>query len=553
MYTEQFTMLLAVFERAAMMLMTLFLLTHNRKFQHIFKKQHRRPLETAMISMLFIFFAIFSTYTGIKVDGSLVNVRIIAILSGGIIFGPWVGIPAGVLSGLHRYLIDIDGPTSLPCLITSVTAGLLATLIHFRCHKQDYVRYGIMAGMFCECLTMALILLLGRDQALALEIVRHIALPMILGTLSIGLIIKLVQNLDDEKDLVAARQAKQALDIANKTLPYFRQNNRAALNRVCSIIRSETHADAVSITDTRDVLAYVGVGEENFLDAYHKISNMTRRAVETGEQIISNNLNIHDFHSLLIIPLRENGTVTGTLKIFYREPDKVRAALKEMAIGLSQLISTQMEVSRVDQLKDMAAKAEFSALQAKINPHFLFNALNAISTLVRINPGRARELIANLADFMRYSLQRDDDLIDIQEELKQVHDYVAIEQARFGDKLTVIFDIDPVHPRIPTLLIQPLVENAIIHGIQKARGPGQVTIQVKQQEQQIKITIRDTGVGISDEVLAKLQQGTMESNHIGLQNVHRRLIMLYGEGLHIKQLSQGTEISFYVNKEQESC
>ncbi|HIF9219132.1 TPA: LytS/YhcK type 5TM receptor domain-containing protein [Photobacterium damselae] len=541
-------MLLAVFERAALMLMALFLLTRTPLFQDIVKKKHRRPIETAMISLLFILFAVFSTYTGVKVDGSLVNVRIIAVISGGIIFGPWIGIPAGIIAGIHRYLIDIDGPTSVACLITSVIAGLLATWIHKKCAPKHYAKLGILAGMVCEALTMTLIVVLSNNDSQAYTIVSHISFPMITGTLCIGLIIKLVQDLDEEKDLVAARQAKLALDIANKTLPYFRKSNRESLMAVCNIIRHETEADAVSITDTQDVLAYVGIGEENYLDAYHKISTMTQQAVMTGQQIISNNLNIHNFHSLLIIPLCENGEVTGTLKIFYRQPNQVKPSLREMAIGLSQLISTQMEVSRIDQLRTMASKAEFSALQSKINPHFLFNALNAISTLVRIRPDQARELIANLADFLRYNLDHTDELIDIQEELQQVKDYVAIEQARFGNKLSVNFDIDDVHNKIPALLLQPLVENAILHGIQPSAKPGQVSILVKRLlTDEVQVTIEDTGVGIKPEVITKLRNGNMESHRIGLQNVHQRLLLLYGEGLEIVSDKHGTKMSFIIH------
>ena len=548
MYSEQVMMLLAVFERAALMLMTLFLLTRTQLFQSIVKKQHRRPIETAMISSLFILFAVFSTYTGLHVDGSLVNVRIIAVLSGGIIFGPWVGIPAGIIAGIHRYLIDVDGPTSVACLITSIFAGLLATWIHCKCTKKNYAQLGILAGMCCEALTMILIVVLSHNRLQAYNIVSHISFPMILGSLSIGLIIKLVQDLDEEKDLIAAQQAKLALDIANKTLPYFRINNRHALQKVCSIIRFYTGADAVAITNTQDVRAYVGRGEERFLDAHHKISQMTRQAVESGEQIISNNLNVHNFHSLLIIPLWENGEVSGTLKIFYCQPDRIRMSLREMAIGLSQIISTQMEVSRIEQLKQMASKAEFSALQSKINPHFLFNALNAISTLIRIRPDEARQLISNLADFLRYNLEHDVELIDIQEEIQQVRDYVAIEQARFGTKLEVMFDIDDVHPRVPCLLIQPLVENAILHGIQPSRIPGNVFISVKNGIDNVIITITDTGVGIDQQIIDKLYQGKIDSHHIGLNNVHQRLLLLYGDGLHIRRLKQGTTMQFFIKE-----
>jgi len=544
-YTEQLMMLLAVFERAALLLMALFLLTLTHPFQHIVKKQHRRPVETAAISLLFILFAVFSTYTGVEVDGSLVNVRIIAVLAGGILFGPWVGISAGLIAGAHRYLIDVDGPTSLACLITSIIAGLLATWIHRKCAKKHYAKLGILAGVFCEMLTMLLIVALSEDKARAYQIVAHISVPMISGALCIGLIIRLVQGLDREKDLVAAEQAKLALDIANKTLPHFRKNSRDSLATVCQIIREETQANAVAITNTKDVLAYVGAGQENYLEA-HQISEMTQQAIRTGQQIISNTLNVHEFHSLLIIPLWEDGKVSGTLKVFYHKPHQIRPALREMAMGLSQLISTQMEVARVEQLRTMASKAEFNALQSRINPHFLFNALNAISTLVRIRPDQARQLISKLADILRYNLERTEELIDIHIALQQVKDYVAIEQARFGDKLTVRFDIDPVESMIPCLLIQPLVENAILHGIQPSSAPGMVSVSVKQMGERVKVTISDSGVGISQPIIDALYSGDINQHHIGLSNVHQRLTMLYGEGLSIKRLEQGTQMSFYI-------
>ncbi|NAX39330.1 sensor histidine kinase, partial [Vibrio sp. V26_P1S5P106] len=325
-------MLLAVFERAALLLMVLFWLTRLHLIQTIVQKTERRPTETALLAALFIGFALFSTYTGVNVDGSLVNVRIIAIVAGGILFGPWVGISAGVVSGLHRYLIDIDGPTSQACLIASIVAGLLSALIHYRADKIHYARYGILVGMVCEALTMGLIVLLAEDHPLAYNIVSHISFPMIAGTLCIGLIIQLVQHIDDEKERLAALQAKQALHIATQTLPYFRQGGRSALTKGCQVIRHNTQADAVAITDTQDVLAYVGIGEEEYLDAHHQISELTQQAVKLGQQIISNNLNLYHFRSLLIIPLWENQQVTGTLKIFYRQPNRIHRPLKEMAI-----------------------------------------------------------------------------------------------------------------------------------------------------------------------------------------------------------------------------
>lgn len=550
---SMFEMLLAVFDRAALMLICLFFITRTRHFRQLLQKDEHSRQELLAVTAIFSLFALFSTWTGINVEGSLVNVRTIAIMSGGILFGPWVGIATGVIAGLHRFLIDIDGVTSVPCLITSIAAGIVSGWINLKVVKEKRWSSGIIGGMACETLTMVLIVLWASPTSLGVDIVSEIAIPMILGAVSIGLIVLLVQSVEGEKEAIAARQAKLALDIANKTLPLFRQVNSQSLRQVCDIIRSDINADAVAMTNTRQILAYVGVGEGNYRDGDDGISPTTLAAISQGKIIIKNNDEAHrtpEIHSMIVIPLWEKGEVTGTLKIYYRHAHRITWSLKEMAVGLSQIISTQLEVSRAEQLREMANKAELRALQSKINPHFLFNALNAISSSIRINPDTARQLITNLSRYLRYNLElNDDETIDIKKELYQVKDYIAIEQARFGDKLTVIYDIDEdVNCPLPSLLIQPLVENAIVHGIHPCRGKGVVTLSIKDQGHRVRIAVRDTGHGISEEVMARVKRNEMPGNKIGLLNVHHRVKLLYGEGLHIHRFNPGTEITFYISK-----
>ncbi|EPC5389924.1 MULTISPECIES: sensor histidine kinase [Serratia] len=545
-------MLLAVFDRAALMLICLFFLTRTRLFRQLLQKEDHTPLELGMVTAIFSLFALFSTYSGVNVEGSLVNVRVIAIMAGGILFGPWVGIVTGIIAGVHRYLIDIDGITSVPCLITSIIAGISAGYINLKVKKEQRWRAGIVGGMLCECLTMLLIVLWAKPTELGLDIVSKIALPMILGTVCIGLIVLLVQSVEDEKEVIAARQAKLALDIARKTLPYFRNINSETLATICDIIRHDIQADAVAITDTHQVLAYVGVGEEAYPIGREGLSRVTRESIRHGKIIIKNNLEnpaTPQIHSQLVIPLWEKGEVTGALKIYYCHAHQITNTLKVMAVGLSQIISTQMEVSRIEHLRQMADKAEMRALQSKINPHFLFNALNAISSSIRINPDTARQLIINLSRYLRYNLELNDELIDIRKELHQIQDYIAIEQARFGAKLTVIYDIDDdISVRIPSLLIQPLVENAIVHGIQPCKGKGVVVIAVKDQGDRVRISVKDTGHGIDQQVIERVARNEMPGHNIGLLNVHHRVSLLYGEGLRIRRLEPGTEIAFYISK-----
>ncbi|XYK64019.1 LytS/YhcK type 5TM receptor domain-containing protein [Serratia marcescens] len=545
-------MLLAVFDRAALMLICLFFLTRTRLFRQLLQKEDHTPLELGIVTAIFSLFALFSTYSGINVEGSLVNVRVIAIMAGGILFGPWVGIVTGIIAGVHRYLIDIGGITSVPCLITSIIAGISAGYINLKVRKEQRWRAGIVGGMLCESLTMLLIVLWAKPTELGLDIVSQIALPMILGTVCIGLIVLLVQSVEDEKEVIAARQAKLALDIAHKTLPYFRNINSESLATICDIIRQDIRADAVAITDTHQVLAYVGVGREAYPIGREGLSRVTRESIRHGKIIIKNNLEnpaAPQIHSQLVVPLWEKGEVTGALKIYYCHAHQITNTLKVMAVGLSQIISTQMEVSRIEHLRQMADKAEMRALQSKINPHFLFNALNAISSSIRLNPDTARQLIINLSRYLRYNLELNDELIDIRKELHQIQDYIAIEQARFGAKLTVIYDIDDdVSVRIPSLLIQPLVENAIVHGIQPCKGKGVVVIAVKDLGDRVKISVKDTGHGINQETIDRVARNEMPGHNIGLLNVHHRVSLLYGEGLHIRRLEPGTEIAFYISK-----
>ncbi|AIX48905.1 MULTISPECIES: sensor histidine kinase [Pantoea] len=549
-------MLLAVFDRAALMLICLFFLTRTRVLRQLLQKDEHTLSEKAIVTLIFSLFALFSTWSGVAVDGSLLNVRVIAVMAGGILFGPWVGVTTGVIAGLHRFLIDIDGVTSVPCLITSIVAGIASGVINRRVSKEQRWGAGIVGGMLCEALTMLLILLWAKPAALGLTIVSEIALPMILGASSIGLIVLLVQSVEGEKEAIAARQAKLALEIANKTLPLFRQVNSDALREVCDIIRRDIHADAVAITNTQQIQAYVGYGEQNYHNGDDGISPTTAQAIASGKIIIKNNDEAHrtrDIHSMLVIPLWEQGQVTGTLKIYYRRAHRITGSLKEMAIGLSQIISTQLEVSRAEQLREMANKAELRALQSKINPHFLFNALNAISASIRMNPDTARQLVINLSRYLRYNLElNEDELIDIKKELWQVKDYIAIEQARFGDKLSMIYDIDDdLHFTLPSLLIQPLVENAIVHGIQPCRGKGVVTLSVKDLGDRVRIAVRDTGPGISDEVIRRVARNEMPGNKIGLLNVHHRVRLLTGQGLIIMRHQPGTEIAFSLPKNSQ--
>jgi two-component system LytT family sensor kinase len=546
-----YSILIQFIDRATLLVICLFIVTRLQSFRGIFLKENYERKDYTVICIVFSIIAILSTYTGLNVEGSLVNVRTITIVSGGIIFGPIVGIVTGVVSGIHRYLIDINGITSIPCLISSITAGMVSGYINRKVNRKYRWIAGIAAGILSETITMVLILILSKPHSLGIDIVSKIAIPMILGQISVGFIVLLVQSVEDDKEKIAAKQAKLALDIANKTLPYFRVINSDSLNKICNIIKEDIQADAVAITDKKYILAYMGVGEEHYNIGHEIITETTKEAIKS-DRIIIKNRSFEDksgkLKSAIVIPLKEKNEVIGALKIYYRKEHKITYSLQTLAVGLSQIISRLMELSKLEQIKEMANKSEIKALQTQINPHFLFNALNAITSCIRINPDKARELTIKLASYLRYNLELNDEFIDIKKELQQVKDYVEIEKARFGNKLNVIYDIDDVDVKIPSLLIQPLVENAIVHGILKDKGEGTVNISVKKQNERVKVTIADSGIGISEDIIERVYNDTMHENKIGLYNVHLRLKLIYGEGLIIKRLEKGTKIEFYIKR-----
>ena len=547
--------LLDLLEKTSYLVVVLLLLSKIKFFKKIVQEEDRSNSEIFLLCLTFSVLSMVGTYSGIKVLGSSVNVGNIAIISGGLLFGPVVGVSSGIIGGLFRVLTDINGITTLPCAMVSIFAGIISGSIHKRVSSNHKVIVGTICGVVVESLSMLLIIIMSKPYELAISIVSAIYLPMLAVQIGIGFFISILQSTQKEKDEIEARQSKIALDIAIKTLPFFRSiNDEDAQKKVCEIIRKDIKADAVAITNTSKVLAYSGILEEYYNNNNISLSEKTKEAVEKGEiiyiepydrQYLADNKT--KLSTAMIVPLKENDKTIGTLKLYYCKESDISDAKRALAIGLSQLLSTSLEISKVEEIKKAYNKAEIKALQAQINPHFLFNALNTIISFIRINPNEARNIIINLSTYLRYNLEVNDNLIDIKKEIEQVKAYVTIEKARFKDKLNVIYDIDEsVNVKIPSLIIQPLVENAIIHGIRNKVGMGNVIISIKKCNEKVRIIIENDGQSISEEVIYNVYNKLMPENKIGLCNVYNRLMLIYGESLNITRLDNGTRIEFFV-------
>jgi two-component system LytT family sensor kinase len=235
-------------------------------------------------------------------------------------------------------------------------------------------------------------------------------------------------------------------------------------------------------------------------------------------------------------------------------PGLVRATLET-----ARFVSSQLALAELDSSRARLARAEVRALRAQISPHFVYNALTAIASFVRTDPERARELILEFAEFTRYSFRAHGEFTTLAEELRSIDRYLTIERARFGDKLQVRLQIAPeVLPvGLPFLCLQPLVENAVRHGLSRKPGLGTVAVVAHDAGAECLITVEDDGVGMDPAVLtipgpdAMMDGSGIDGQHVGLTNVDERLRAAFGDGFGLvveTALGAGTKVTVRVPK-----
>ena len=204
-----------------------------------------------------------------------------------------------------------------------------------------------------------------------------------------------------------------------------------------------------------------------------------------------------------------------------------------MVVGICLKIWNAIRIElKFEEQKRLVLEARLDALQRQINPHFLFNTLNSIATLVRVRPEQARELIVKLANILRALLKDHDSYVPLREELNFTDDYLGIEVVRFGaDKLRVVKEIEPdtLELPVPSMLLQPLIENSIKHGLEPRISGGTITLRSRFQGNRLVIEVEDDGVGIAPERAVRTGVLSQGGNGIGMRNVRERLEVLYGE------------------------
>ncbi|MEZ8147952.1 histidine kinase [Enterovibrio norvegicus] len=497
--------------------------------------------------VLFSGFCILGTYFGLQIDDAIANTRAIGAVMGGLFGGPVVGFLVGLTGGIHRY--TLGGFTDVACAISTTAEGLIGGFLHVYLIKRNrgaqlfnpFVVFGIT--FVAEAVQMLILLIVAKPFDQAYDLVSAIAAPMIIANaFGAALFMSILQDRKTIFEKYSATFSRRALTIADRCVGILHSGfNSTNAEKIARIIYEETKVGAVAITDKDKILAFVGIGDnhhkpntpissQSTLDAMTKNSIICLDGAERPYQCsLSSDCKLG---SALIIPLRTGDEVVGTIKLYERKHKLFSTINMSMAEGIAQLLSSQILFSGYLEQKSLLTQSEIKLLHAQVNPHFLFNALNTISAIIRRDPDKARQLIQNLSQFFPSNLKQNINTVTLREELAHVDAYLSIEKARFTDRLSVSVEIDSalLETTLPSFTLQPLVENAIKHGISTLLEGGTVRIYSETINGHTAITVEDNA--------GCYQAPDEEHVGLGLDIVSKRLSHQFGRDASLKITSE---------------
>jgi two-component system, LytTR family, sensor kinase len=382
-----------------------------------------------------------------------------------------------------------------------------------------------------------------------------LAVAAIAGAIVLGVLLARAvrgrARLGSEGDMATYR----TLHLASQAAPPLRGGLTAgSAQRSAKHLRTLLGVEALAIADRVEVLAWDGVGERHGQAALAHAA----LALASGTAVVLTADQAREVSEIMrsgvAAPLTSDDIVIGALVAYSAHsagPAMVRA-VEEVAV----FASGQLDLAELDRTRARSAEAEVRVLRAQISPHFVYNSLTAIASFVRTDPDRARDLLLDFADFTRYSFRSHGRFTTLAEELHSIEQYLLLEQARFGDRLTVALRVDAevVGVRIPFLCIQPLVENAVRHGFENTDGPGTITITARDRGADALISVEDDGAGIDPAVVRRSLSGD-PGDHVGLANVDERLRSTFGDdrGLVVETApGAGTRITMRIPKYAEA-
>jgi two-component system, LytTR family, sensor kinase len=530
-------LIFALLQQMSVFLVIAYLFSKSPAFRPL-TGESLRARHKVLLYFVFSGFSILGTYFGLPVQDAIANTRAIGAVLAGLIGGPLLGTAVGLTGGLHRYALG--GFTAFSCGVSTTAEGLLGGLVHLWLlrrgqHEQIFSPKIAFAATFAaEALQMTIILLLARPFVDAVALVQVIAAPMMLAnSAGAALFMSIMRDQKSMYDKFGVIFSGRALKIAERTLGILDKGFKpaAAAGEVARIIHQETGVGAVAITDRDKVLAFVGVGADHHQPGTLIASELTRRAIRENRVIFADG--VHEQYtcarsadcplgSALVVPLRLDNEVIGTIKLYEPKRKLFLNLNRTLGEGIAGLLSEQLLRSHYEEQKRLLVTSELKLVQAQVNPHFLFNALNTIIAVLRKDSDQARELLLHLSNFFRKNLKRSGDLATLDEELEHVNAYLGIERVRFEDRLRVETAVDPalLPLKMPTFTLQPIVENAIKHGISHMLEPGTVRITGRIEGEKAVIEVEDNAGAYCE---------ALKSGGLGMNIVDRRIRNLYGD------------------------
>lgn len=543
-------LLFTLFKSMSVIATFAYVLSRFNSIKHILNNKFNK-YEKIFLTLFFALLSIIGTFLGIIVLDAYANIRAIGALMAGLMGGPIVGIVAGLIAGLHRF--SLGGFTSLACAIGTTSSGLIGGLFAQKYeNKKINFKTGFLIGLLALTIEMLIVIIFSRPLIKAVKLVEIIGLPMILtNSLGIAIFISILNKVKEDNQKIRAFQAEKVLSIAERSLPLLQTGlDHDSAQKIIEMIKKESKVDAVSITDKKEVLAFTGTAADHHLAGEKIKTEASKKAIAEQKTIIiddQKDINCQEpscqLTNAVITPLKIENSIYGLLKL-YRCQQKITVLDIKLAEGISNLLATQIKLAKLSKQAELKSEAELKALQAQINPHFLFNSLNATAALCRTKPLQARSLLIKLAGIFRRTLKRDIHQITLAEEIEFCRDYLSIEKARLGSRLKVCWQVDSAlkNIKIPPFIIQPLVENSVKHGIHSQNEGGQIIIKVEKKDKKLEIIIADDGPGIKPEKINEIKNN--ENDRIGINNIKERLFSIFGSQakLEIKsEIAKGTK------------
>lgn len=322
--------------------------------------------------------------------------------------------------------------------------------------------------------------------------------------------------------------------------------------RAAKHLRALLGSPAIAVCDPFSLLAWEGAADHHREHARTDAEEVlaTGRTIVLGYDGVGCDDPDCPVKTAVIAPVVTEDRVVAAIAAY---GPQASAGLARATEEVARWVSTQAELAELGRERTRTMEAELRALRAQISPHFIYNSLAAIASFVRTDPERARELLLEFADFTRYALRRGGAFTTLAEELRNVERYLTLEQARYGDRMRISLMIAPeVLPvTVPYLAIQPIVENAVRHGIAGKEGGGAVSIVATDRGSEAEICIEDDGLGSDPEAIRRALDGQAASDSVGLGNVDARLRQVYGDdfGLVVETApGAGTKVTFRVPK-----